>query len=406
MAKTFQYTSASHPKILNKFHNNQKIFNCPQHGKHSDWRLTKKKDGYEYIRCGYCYRDAASNFAKNNPIYALWNYAKQHSKNNKTKYNITTDDIEKKLKEQKNKCIYTRTKFNLTNNRASLDRNDPKKGYTPNNIQLTSISINIMKSDFSESKFIKLCKLIAKPLKNNSNELILLKSIKRLRTKEDMKNDIKLFKKEGKLTCTKHGLHERWYLDLKRQLIKCGECQLDYHKNKNSKKTINNKKSKIEKNKLNKKNILRFKEGKNCYCTKHGFHKKFRTTSSKSSSGRVLEYIKCRICEKNNARKVRKHNPLSPMFSERKYNAKKIGRKFDLKFNDIIEMYAKQKGKCALTNLSFSFVLNKPSLDRINSKKGYVRTNTQMVIYDANRMKSDLTEKTFKKNCNLVNKYY
>ena len=65
MPKTIQYTIKSHPEKINKFHKGKRLFYCKKHGKHSDWRLTKKKNGYEYIRCAYCYRDVASNFAKN-----------------------------------------------------------------------------------------------------------------------------------------------------------------------------------------------------------------------------------------------------------------------------------------------------------------------------------------------------
>ena len=169
---------------------------------------------------------------------------------------------------------------------------------------------------------------------------------------------------------------------------------------------MKNKKNSIIKNKkLNKKNIIRFRKDQKCSCLIHGSHNDFRSTKSTSSAGIVHEYIKCLICERERGRKMRKKNPLSFMHAERKYHSKKNNKKFELTFNDILDIYSRQNGKCALTNITFGYVLNKPSIDRIDSKKGYLRQNCQLVIYDVNRMKSDLPLKEFKYQCNLVSKF-
>lgn len=44
----------------------------------------------------------------------------------------------------------------------SVDRIDSTKPYTKYNIQLICAHVNIMKSDMSQSKFLDICKIIAK----------------------------------------------------------------------------------------------------------------------------------------------------------------------------------------------------------------------------------------------------
>jgi hypothetical protein len=48
------------------------------------------------------------------------------------------------------------------NRTASLDRIDSSKGYTKNNIQWIYKPINSMKRDYTQERFIELCKLVAK----------------------------------------------------------------------------------------------------------------------------------------------------------------------------------------------------------------------------------------------------
>jgi len=67
---------------------------------------------------------------------------------------------------QNKKCIYTNLKMtHKTNNgrvmtNISVDKKDPKKGYSKNNIQLVCFWANIAKQDLSEELFINFCKLV------------------------------------------------------------------------------------------------------------------------------------------------------------------------------------------------------------------------------------------------------
>lgn len=44
---------------------------------------------------------------------------------------------------------------------ASLDRKDSSKGYTEDNVQWVHSDVNVMKNDFSEERFVEVCRLVA-----------------------------------------------------------------------------------------------------------------------------------------------------------------------------------------------------------------------------------------------------
>jgi hypothetical protein len=72
------------------------------------------------------------------------------------------------------------------------------------------------------------------------------------------------------------------------------------------------------------------------------------------------------------------------------------------------EIFEKQNGLCALTNVKlyfgrcrFSHETN-ASLDRIDSNKGYIEGNIQWVLKDINFMKSNHNQDYFISLCKLV----
>jgi hypothetical protein len=92
-----------------------------------------------------------------------------------------------------------------------------------------------------------------------------------------------------------------------------------------------------------------------------------------------------------------------------KNNAKERNHKIDITKEYIWELFLKQNGKCALTGLklklsplSINRYDNDASLDRIDSKIGYVIGNVQWVHKDVNFMKMDFPEDYFVKMCKLV----
>jgi len=67
-------------------------------------------------------------------------------------------------------------------------------------------------------------------------------------------------------------------------------------------------------------------------------------------------------------------------------------------------VWNRQDGKCALTGLKMNvnYDFYKPSLDRIDSNKGYKEGNIQLVAFCINRLKSNFDEKHFIDMCYQV----
>jgi len=94
---------------------------------------------------------------------------------------ITLQDLKEQWNKQKGICPYTgwklinkqglsqKYKLPLTPNRASVDRIDPKKDYTKDNIQFIAIIAQFAKHTFTEQQLLDFCKVVVennKCLKN------------------------------------------------------------------------------------------------------------------------------------------------------------------------------------------------------------------------------------------------
>lgn len=78
-------------------------------------------------------------------------------------HTITVEDILKLKEEQNNKCVYSGIELvweRNNNDKASIDRIDSTKGYTPDNIQLVTKLVNQAKSDLTHNQFIGLVNII------------------------------------------------------------------------------------------------------------------------------------------------------------------------------------------------------------------------------------------------------
>ncbi|HUU87312.1 MAG TPA: hypothetical protein VMX17_06125 [Candidatus Glassbacteria bacterium] len=92
-----------------------------------------------------------------------------------------------------------------------------------------------------------------------------------------------------------------------------------------------------------------------------------------------------------------------------KHNAKKRGLDFKIDLQYLWNVYEKQKGKCAFTDVPISFSettagKRTASVDRINNKLGYITGNIQWVHKDINLMRNHLTINEFISLCKLVAK--
>lgn len=96
-------------------------------------------------------------------------------------------------------------------------------------------------------------------------------------------------------------------------------------------------------------------------------------------------------CLSCNTRRVKAMTPEWKMHQRAKQRAKNAGREFDLKFSDItIPTHCPILGiPLQVHSGSSGGKANSPSLDRIDSQKGYTRDNIQVISHRANVMKAD-----------------
>lgn len=89
--------------------------------------------------------------------------------------------------------------------------------------------------------------------------------------------------------------------------------------------------------------------------------------------------------------------------------AKRKNIDIDIDIEFLLELYEKQKGRCALTNIEFTFERNSngvknflpynPSIDRIDSKKGYTKDNVRLLLVIMNLSLNNFGEDCFYKVC-------
>ena len=91
-------------------------------------------------------------------------------------------------------------------------------------------------------------------------------------------------------------------------------------------------------------------------------------------------------------------------FGGLKAGAKRRNIEFDVSKEYLWDLFIAQDRKCSLTKLplEMGYKSQTASLDRIDSSKGYVKTNLQWVHRDINTMKMDFDNETFIRYCKLI----
>lgn len=114
---------------------------------------------------------------------------------------------------------------------------------------------------------------------------------------------------------------------------------------------------------------------------------------------------RCKCCKKDQYLKRRLTNrgrkDLNRLLLERWHGAKDRAKKNNLEIDFDIEylrsLWDKQNGKCAISGLEMTYEMFKGrvptniSVDRIDSSKGYIKGNVQLVCMAVNQMKNELS---------------
>ena len=93
---------------------------------------------------------------------------------------------------------------------------------------------------------------------------------------------------------------------------------------------------------------------------------------------------------------------------------REVKQDFDVSLDELWRIGEKQKWKCALTGVPLQFSrggtfwrgrwcnIRSCSLDRIDSRKGYVKSNIQLVTWQVNCIKTDMENSEFIQMCKQV----
>ena len=96
------------------------------------------------------------------------------------------------------------------------------------------------------------------------------------------------------------------------------------------------------------------------------------------------------LCNKCNSERVKSQSPIMKMYRRAKSRSKEFKREFNIAPFDItIPSHCPILGIELATQEGSGGKINSPSLDRIDSSKGYTKDNIQVISALANRMKSN-----------------
>lgn len=126
--------------------------------------------------CGCYHKHAISKFAwKGHGELSSQHFSqiKYHAQKRRLVFEITIEDAWRQFVKQDRLCAFTGLIITFperlsknTNHTASLDRVDNTKGYTIDNIQWVHKDVNQMKSNYSQERFLQICRMVTE--RNNN----------------------------------------------------------------------------------------------------------------------------------------------------------------------------------------------------------------------------------------------
>lgn len=161
---------------------------CRKHGHHADWKLERRRHpqhGGEFwwTGCRPCMREASRRWTENHPGHqhpyyrtvrgkanGLMGGVRQRVKKFGLECTISADWIVEQVEKQGGRCAYTGWRFdNAAVGRGyarnffgmSIDKVDPRGGYTPENTRIVCWGVNRAKGDIPMERFVAMCTAIA-----------------------------------------------------------------------------------------------------------------------------------------------------------------------------------------------------------------------------------------------------
>lgn len=315
---------------------------------------------------------------KNKTYQGCGNLSKSHwgsilrcAKDRNLKIPITIQDAWELFVSQNGKCALSGLDITLQRNvldedTASLDRIDSNKGYEKDNVQWVHKEINRLKRNMHDEDFFNWCKTIT-DYKNGILPLVIIEPKIEQVVKinpNDFRPQFKykqydiVGKKFGKLIVLNRAIRENSH-------VSYWLCQCDCGKQKE-----------IKGRDLVTGNI------KSCNCARN--ERSFIGKPAHNFSG---------------------HGDLSGKYwTQVKRGAIQRNLDFNIKIEDIWDLFLRQNKRCALSGVSIFIDRQKQtaSLDRIDSKKGYLIDNVQWVYSELNMMKGVLSLERFFHLCEQV----
>jgi hypothetical protein len=144
----------------------------------------------------------------------------------------------------------------------------------------------------------------------------------------------------------------------------------------------------------------KYSDGRNSQCKpcKNAYDKSRRDSFRKKHSYSISTFH----------RKNSKASFFSVLAHTSRQGAKRRKIPFKICKQDIIDLYNKQNGKCALSNFELTFEVGKGhiptniSIDRIDNNRGYIKNNIQLVCCLVNTMKWEYPITTLYKFCEAI----
>ena len=174
---TFLKSIKKYPKLLERYKNinwnevfdlNCSICNCKltieNYRRLNNITCSRGANKNRFRKCDTCHKNSSRVIdTVDKKIGLIFSSAKTRAKHKNMEFSITKIDVMNVLANQNNRCFYTNELFSYdTGNPSmiSIDRIHSSKGYTLDNICLTTWEVNRMKTNINFDRFLEICQKI------------------------------------------------------------------------------------------------------------------------------------------------------------------------------------------------------------------------------------------------------